>query len=187
MQKWLEQYKLPLMFALGGILSFGIIALAVRWQPSESITIIPPPPTATPGPMRVYIKGAVINPDVYVLPAGSILDEILPLAGGVAQDADLSQTNLAQVLHDGDQIYIPHIGELALVQADGQLTGGLININTASQAQLESLPGIGPSLAQRIIQYREQNGTFSNIDELQNVAGIGPAKFDGLKEFITIE
>jgi competence protein ComEA len=187
MKQWLEQYRTVFLIGIGIVIAAGVVTFAVRWQTPEPITIIPPPPTGTPGPIRVYITGAVVNPDVYTFPATAILKDGLSAAGGTVQDADLSQTNLAKLLHDGEQIYIPHVGELGLAQGGAGIPVGLININIATQAQLESLPGIGPSLAQKIIDYRDKHGPFPNIEALQNVSGIGPAKFDGLKEFITVE
>jgi competence protein ComEA len=140
------------------------------------------------------VSGAVNQSGVYSLPPDSIVQDAITAAGGTAADADLNRVNLAQVLHDGDQIHVPRIGEVptsAPVDSDGGndpvVPSGPININTATQAEFESLPGIGPAIAQRIIDYRETNGPFTSIDQLQNVSGIGPAIFDQIKDLVTVE
>jgi len=151
-----------------------------------------PLPTSTPAPIRVYITGAVSQPAVYSLPPGSIVQDALQAAGGPTGDADLERINLAQELRDQQQVYIPRRGETAsrsLISggnSDSNSTGsGLVNINTASAAELETLPRVGPSTAQRIIAYRQEHGPFATIEEIQNVSGIGPATFEQLKDLIT--
>jgi len=129
---------------------------------------------------------------VYSLPPGSIVQDALQAAGGPTGDADLERINLAQELRDQQQVYIPRRGETAsrsLISggnSDSNSTGsGLVNINTASAAELETLPRVGPSTAQRIIAYRQEHGPFATIEEIQNVSGIGPATFEQLKDLIT--
>ena len=197
MNDWLEQHRTMILAIVGLLIAAGIGLFALRWQQPESIIIEPPAPTATPGPIRVYISGAVASPDVYTVPPGAILRDLLNAAGGTAADADLNALNLAAVLRDGDHIHVPRIGESptsAPVSQNGSgagaslpLPGGLININTASQAELESLPGIGPAIAGRIITYREANGPFASIEAVQDVSGIGPAIFDQIKALITVD
>jgi competence protein ComEA len=156
--------------------------------------IEPPAATATPGPIQVYISGAVVHPDVYSVSSGAIVRDALALAGGPASDADLNTINLAKTLHDGDQVYVPHVGEVPppAVSAEensespSSVPSGPININTATQAELETLPGIGPALASRIIDYREANGPFATIEAIQNVSGIGPATFENIKDLIMV-
>lgn len=152
-----------------------------------------PLPTATPAPMRVYVSGAVRRPDVYALPRGSIIRDALAAAGGATSDADLDCINLALEVQDQQQVYVPRRGE-ASPPAPGAsggasvrgTTGGKININTATAAELETLPRIGPTMAQRIVDYREANGPFKTIEDIQNVPGIGPTTFAGIKDLITV-
>ena len=129
---------------------------------------------------------------MYELPARSIVDDAVEAAGGPTDDADLDHINLAMELQDQQQVYVPHQGEISeppplISGGEGSGgSGGLVNINTATAAELETLPRVGPVTAQRIIEYRE-NGPFKTIEDIQNVPGIGPATFDGLKDLITVE
>jgi competence protein ComEA len=134
----------------------------------------------------------VVLPDVYTLPHGSIVKDALVAAGGAADDADLDRINLAAALAEGQHVYVPHQGEdlpPIEVPARGASSGadGLVNINTADAAQLETLPGIGPSLAGRIIAYREANGPFASVDDITQVSGIGPATLEEIRDLITTE
>lgn len=151
-----------------------------------------PSPTPTPAPLRIHVTGAVLQPDVYALPPGSTVEQAVEAAGGPAPDADLERINLAQELHDQQQVYVPRQGMANPPPiSGGGLTGdrtgdARININTATAAELETLPRIGPATAQQIIAYREANGPFTTIDEIQNVPGIGPATFAQIKDAITV-
>jgi competence protein ComEA len=151
------------------------------------------PPTRTPPPIRVYVSGAVRQPAVYEFPRGSIIQDAVSAAGGPADDADLDQINLALELQDQQQIHVPRQGESNPPPAvsgggsgSGETTGTPININTATAAELEMLPGIGSKRAQQIVEYREANGPFATIEEIQNVQRIGPATFEGFKVLITV-
>ncbi len=188
---------------LGVFLGIAIAALAFiladRTRPA-AIYITPPAPTvtplptATPGPIRVYITGEVLHPAVYELPAGAILQDVVLAAGGFSENANRDAINLAIPLNDGLHVHVPDLSqETALPLGSGGVvpstssTSQLININTATIEELDRLPGIGPSIAQRIIEYREQNGPFFSVEELLNVSGIGPAKLEQMKDLITIE
>lgn len=180
-----------IVVALAGVILFQ----SLRPRP-EPILLSPQPPhpspeaTVTPSPLRVYVSGAVEQPDVYLLPPGSIVKDALLAAGGAAAHADLDRINLALTVAEGQHIYVPRRGEEELpVQVPAQLplSGGLININTADAAALESLPGIGPSLAQRILDYRQAHGPFARIEDIQEVSGIGPATFAKIQDLITTE
>jgi competence protein ComEA len=189
MNQWLEQHRTLVLGAVGALIVVGVLAVLVRWRPPEPITIEPPAPTATPAPIRVYVSGAVLHADVYDLSPDSIAQDALTAAGGASGDANLDAVNLARPLSDGDQVYVPHVGEVVtpLPQEGGgaaPAASGPVNINTADQAALESLPGIGPALAQRIIEYREANGPFASIEDIQNVSGVGPATFEGFRDLI---
>ena len=181
--------------------------------PTAIVTQAPPPTstpeaTNTPPPLRVYISGEVIAPDVYILPPGSIIKDLILAAGGAAKQADLDTVNLAEELKDQQHIHIPAKEEARptppvssggktsqpTAEADTRSVslqiepqaGKKININTAKIAELELLPGIGPSFAKRIVEYREANGNFSAIEDVTHVKGIGPATFEKLKDYITV-
>lgn len=174
-------------------------------EATATATALPSPTsTPTPAPVRVYVTGAVANSDVYFLPAGSIVKDAIVAAGGFTSEADLERINQALELKDQQQIHVPRLGEDNApppVQGGaspednnnpandkvGPTTGGLIRINTATLEELDSLPGIGPAIAQRIIDYRENNGGFKTIEEISEVSGIGEATFAKIKDLITVE
>lgn len=145
---------------------------------------------AASGEVVVHVAGAVSAPGVYTLPADSRVDDAVRAAGATA-DADLSQLNLAQKLADGQKITVPVAGATpadgnsATTTADSD-NGGLININTATQEELESLPSIGEVRAQAIIAYREEHGGFRTTDELMEVSGIGEKIFADISPHITV-
>jgi competence protein ComEA len=189
MNQWLEQHRVMVLGGVGLLIVAGMAVFLVNWQPAATIVIEPPVPTQTPGPIRVYISGAVVNPNVYDLPPGAIVQDVVQMAGGPTADADLDRINLAEPLSDGQHIYVPHVGEVVVQDVQpgtDNATSGLVNINTAMQEQLESLPGIGPVIAQRIIEYREANGPFGVIEDIMNVPGIGPATFEDIRDLITV-
>lgn len=147
-------------------------------------------PENASGEVVVHVAGAVSSPGVYTLPADSRVDDAVRAAGATA-DADLSQLNLAQKLADGQKITVPVAGAApadgssAATTADND-NGGLININTATQEELESLPSIGEVRAQAIITYREEHGGFRTIDELKEVSGIGDKIFADISPHVTV-
>lgn len=191
-------------FFLGIAAGVGGLTMMNRVQPTP-IIIQPPPtsvPTATPGPLRVFVNGQVAAPDVYQLPPGSILQTAVAAAGGLTNEADTAVINLALPLQDGMHIYVPAEGEMvaepinmaAPVDADSGSAdtaatgsgGNPINLNTATLEELDSLPGIGPSTAEKIIEHRETNGPFTTIEAIMDVSGIGPAKFEAIQELIIV-
>jgi competence protein ComEA len=192
-----ERLQLLLMLILIIIVTFGIIALLITRPRPVPITVIPPeptgtspPPTAspTPGPITVYVTGAVNKPGVYALRWDSIVQNALEAAGGALPDADLDRINLADALRDNMQIHAPFKG----TPAPDLATPGdhnIVYINRAADpAELEALPGIGPALAEAILAYRSKiGGRFAGVDQLLEVPGIGPAKLDGMREFISLE
>ncbi len=191
-----QRYRGWLLFAaivvaLGGIILFQ--AIRPRTQPIVLLTAVPlasPESTPTPSPLRVYVSGAVQKPDVVLVPPGSIVKDALLAAGGAAEDADLDRINLALAVVEGQHIYVPRTGEVDLpVQplAQRSSSGLKVNINTADATALESLPGIGPALAQRILDYRQAQGPFARIEDIQEVSGIGPATFAKIQDLITTE
>lgn len=153
--------------------------------------------------MIIHISGEVKNPGIVTLEIGSRIMDAIKKAGGATREADLAQVNLAYELQDGQKVYIPNKKEKVTeyitessgnnVIVDGKNISNnnegndsKVNINTANLDELDSLPGIGPALAQRIIDYREQNGNFQSIEDLQNVKGIGDSKFSDIKDNIIV-
>lgn len=193
MGEWLERYRVSIFLGLMAVVLTGVLLLQLRRPQAagpimDSITPAPSPePTVTPRPLRVYVSGAVNNPDVYTVPPDSIAKDALLAAGGPVPDADLDRINLAAPLADGEHVYVPAVGEenLPVRSVSGIPVLDKVDINTASGAELEELPGIGPSLAQRILDYREANGPFVTIEDIVNVSGIGPATYENLKDLIT--
>ena len=158
--------------------------------------------TAGSGQIVVDVDGAVAHPGLYKLPPGSRVQAALAAAGGLSPQADAHRINRAAKLHDGQKLYVLSQGESApplaassgqgcegqsCTSADGGVAGsdaegqGLVNINTANAAQLTQLPGIGPAIAQKIIDYRTANGPFTSVDDLTKVPGIGAAKLAQIK------
>jgi competence protein ComEA len=138
----------------------------------------------------VQAAGAVMQPGLYRLPPGSRVDDLVQAAGGLASDADPDRVNLAALLSDGEKVYIPRVGEA--LPADASAGGASsaaaspIDLNTASIAQLDTLPGVGPATAQAIIDYRSQHGRFRSVDELLKVRGIGQAKLDQIRALVRV-
>ncbi|WP_182046534.1 helix-hairpin-helix domain-containing protein [Curtobacterium sp. ME26] len=169
-------------------------------------------PSASAAVAAVYVLGAVRHAGVVEVPVGTRVDAVLERAGGAAADADLARLNLARAVVDGERLYVPRVGETSVPEALGpDVTGGsggvgggagsgggggvgsaaggpdaVVDLNTADQATLETLPGIGPALAGRIIAWREEHGGFSSVDDLLDVSGIGQARLDDLRDRVRV-
>ncbi len=197
--------------AIGIAIGVGYLTLRKQVQPAPIVihpapTALPPDPTATPGPISVFVNGAVLAPGVYEMPLESRVNDAILLAGGFSAEAYRDGVNMAQPLFDGAQVYVSTLAQSAEIEqtlvagpvqnqpaasSNGTNTGisqgnGIIDLNTASRADLETIPGIGPATAQSIISYREDNGPFRDIEEVMNVSGIGEGKFDQMKEYLSI-
>ena len=141
--------------------------------------------------IAVYLCGEVCKPGVYVLQAGSRLYQAVEEAGGLTANAQAEAVNLARILADSEQIYIPNISE-SIDQIENETqnvissSDGLLNINQASESELMQLPGIGQVKAAAIVTYRNSNGPFSSIEEIKNVPGIKEAAFEKIKGMITV-
>jgi competence protein ComEA len=143
--------------------------------------------TSTPGTMTVYVVGEVARPqEMLTVPAGSRVEDAITAAGGATDNADLAQVNLSQRLNDGDYIYVPPL-EGATFPTPTPNRPPVIHINTASVEELDDLPGIGPALAQAIIDYRTENGPFRSLEDLDNVPGIGPSKLEAIRDLVVFD
>ena len=138
--------------------------------------------------IKVHIVGEVNKPGLVELDVGSRIYDAIELAGGITNNADISKTNLAYILSDGEKIYIPNFEDDDNVSGIVQTNSNIkININTAKLGDLKNIPGVGDSTANSIIEYREKNGKFILIEDIQNVSGIGQSKFEKMKEYITVK
>ena len=149
----------------------------------------------------VHVTGEVKKPGVVRLKEGSRVEDIINAAGGLTENADISNVNLAYIVEDGTNIRIPstddnkneeyitqNLGEGIVMQEENNNSNNtIININTANETELEELPGIGASIAGRIIEYRNKNGKFKSIEDIKNVTGIGNNKYDKIKDLIKVK
>ncbi len=140
------------------------------------------------GVLFVHVCGAVIREGVYELPSESRVFDAIEMAGGFREDADTKHVNQAELLKDEMRIYVPAIGEVAASEGNtgGIEADGRVNINKASKEELMSLPGVGESRADGIIQYREEQGAFQTIEDIMQVSGIKEGLFERIKELITV-
>ena len=194
---------------MAGFVLAAILLIVTRLPGGQPVTLQPAP---TQPPVVIQIIGEVVKPGVYTLPDGSRVQDAVNAAGGLLADANSNSVNLAARLEDGQQINIPSqngsvpgasapSGPLApsVPTATGApftvvstltptavSSASLININTATLEQLDTLPGIGPVTAQSIVTYRQQHGRFQHIEDIMNVSGIGPATFDKIQSLITV-
>lgn len=135
--------------------------------------------------IQVEVRGAVVSPGVVTVPSGARLQHVADAAGGFLPDADMSKLNLAGRVGDGELVMIPSVNDVAESTGSPPAVGGLVDINTATEAELLELPGIGEVLSARIVAYREEHGPFSSVDDLQLVEGISPRMVDELRPYIT--
>ncbi|HTL42334.1 MAG TPA: ComEA family DNA-binding protein [Pseudolysinimonas sp.] len=173
------------------LLGVGAAVLVTALTPHGSTAVVAPSAAPSAGAdaaqgavIYVHILGEVARPGLYALRDGDRGVDIVAAAGGFTPDADPAALNLARFLSDGEQIIVPAVGDGPA--APGQTTDGKVNLNTADAAALETLPRIGPAMAQRIIDWREQNGRFAAVEDLLDVTGIGDATFAGLKDLVTV-
>ncbi len=181
-----------LLGIMAGLAFSGVLVFVSRTPTGEAIILQPAP---TKAPLAVHIVGAVPRPGLYEFAEGARVQDAINAAGGLLVDADVDSLNLAALLEDGKQLIIQY-------QDGGDVTSNddtvdlpstddaspdeeLVNINTASLEELNALPGIGPTTAQKIIDYRTENGEYSTIEDIMNVSGIGPATFEEIKDLIT--
>ena len=130
--------------------------------------------------ISIHVVGEVVSPGLYQLPIGSRVSDLVEMAGGVSENASMSSVNLARILVDGEQVVVKSSVELQ------QELDSKISINDASADQLDEIPGVGPSIASKIIDHREKNGPFSSLQQLTEVSGIGPKMFENIEDLIRL-
>jgi competence protein ComEA len=167
-----------------GLLIGGLLWLVAAPPRGHAVTLMPAP---TAIQVVVQVNGAVVHPGVYTLPQGSRVKEVVAAAGGLLANAAKDQVNQAAWLEDGQVVEIPEKAETNAPDFNPEEVSYLVNINTASVEELDALPGIGPTLAQNIVNYRKQKGRFKRIEDLLEVPGMGPVTFDRIKNLISIE
>jgi competence protein ComEA len=176
---------------LGGLMGAGLLLLVISKPRGEKVELLPPPPKDM---LMIHVSGAVVDPDVYSLPAGSRVEDAIQAAGGTLPEADEHSLNLAARLEDGDKIRVPvKVTAMHSPQSTGDVPENPtqepsfpLDINIASQSELENLPGIGPVKAQAIIDYREESGPFEAIEDILEVSGIGEYTYELIRELITV-
>lgn len=162
----------------------------------SAVSSAPPARVAEQSPAEVYVHvlGAVANSGLFVLHTGDRVVDAIAAAGGFTADAERGGVNLARVVADGEQIMVPRMGEAAPVTGEAPAAGtgaaagsaGTVPLNSATAAELETLPRIGPAMAQRIVEYREANGPFTSVDQLLEVTGIGEKTLDAFRAQVTL-
>lgn len=210
MDDFLERWRVPIIAVLIVLIAGGLVVMYVRWPRMASpatrsglpVNLSPQsgnPVVKTAEPrqtgLKVYVTGAVAHPGVYPFRDGERVEDALKAAGGTLADADLSRLNLAQRLRDEGYIVVPRQGETPVPGASGvspsggassSSQSGKLNINTATLAQLDALPGIGATYAQRILDYRAQNGPFQTVSDLADKKLVPQGTLDKIKDTIDV-
>jgi competence protein ComEA len=181
-----KNWWLAAFIVVGILLGAGVLILVTRPPRGSPVTLLPAPTSA---PITVYVSGSVNQEGLYSLPAGSRINDAVQAAGGFTNDANSTLINLAGILTDGEQINVPELFFPTTTGTAGTQVdpvGAVVNINTASLEQLDTLPNIGIKTAQDIVDYRNANGPFIKIEDIMNVPGIGQGKYDAMKDQITV-
>lgn len=166
-------------------------SLPMAARPATATVAAAPPPSVVPADVVVQIAGAVVRPGVYHLPLGSRVGDLVTAAGGPIDGVDAAVLPLAAKVADGQRVYLPKPGEPVSAAAGVSVGGssasaGPVDLNSATVAQLDALPGIGPATAAAIVAYRDKNGPFKTIDGLLEIKGLGAAKVDALRELVRV-
>ena len=170
------------------------VEATIPFTSTSTVAVATVAPSTVPTLIAVHVAGAVSRPGVYVLLAGARVDDAVRAAGGATTRADLDMVNLARGVVDGEQVFIPRRGQRSggAPAPGGSSPGapatprGPVNLNTATASQLVDLPGIGPSIAAAIIEYRNRVGGFASVDDLEKVPGIGPAKMETIRPLVAV-
>ena len=172
----------------------GVVLFLRNGDDGEPVRIVPPPTVSSvenrpESESKAYVTGAVRKPGLYAIREGDRLADLIDLAGGITEDADMQAVNVAVRVKDEDHWKVPRIGEPTLVPSDAVFvdpTRGKVDINIADAELLETLPGIGETRAEAIIHHREQYGPFKRIDDIVAVPGIGATTLEGLRDLIEV-
>ena len=172
----------------------GVVLFLRDGDSGEPVRIIPPPSVSTEAnpvdvESKAYVTGAVRQPGLYTIKEGDRLADLIDLAGGITEDADMQAVNLAVRVNDQDHWTVPRVGDPSVVPPNVgpvDLPVGKVDINTADAELLETLPGIGETRAQAIIHHREQHGPFKRVDDIVAVPGIGAATLEGLRDLVEV-
>lgn len=170
-----------------GALAIAVIVGIVRGAGSAQ-SLAPAPVTVATASTSLYVhvSGAVNAPGLYVLHADARVVDAVAAAGGLAEDAEAAGVNLARPVTDGEQVIVPRVGEAPAAGPAGVTADGRVNLNSADEGALDTLPGVGPAIAGRIIEWREANGRFASVDDLLSVSGIGPKMLESLRDLVTV-
>ncbi len=182
----MKTWWLAAFIIIGVLLTAGVLLLVTRPPRGQPIILLPAP---TPAPITIFVSGGVRQAGLYALPYGSRVNDAIQSAGGFSEDADTGAINLAATLQDGEQVDVPtkvtSVGG-GLIANQNSASKHVVDINAATLEELDTLPGIGPITAQKIIDYRAANGPFLSTDGLLAVDGIGQATFEKIKGLITV-
>ena len=170
----------------------GVVLFLRDGDSGEPVRIVPPPTVSSvenrpESESKAYVTGAVRQPGLYTIKEGDRLADLIDLAGGITDEADMQAVNLAVRVNDQDHWTVPKLGEPTVVPSDAvsvESTSDKIDINTADAKLLETLPGIGESRAEAIIRHREEHGPFKRVDDIVAVQGIGAATLEGLRDLV---
>ncbi|CAM3931417.1 helix-hairpin-helix domain-containing protein [Mesobacillus thioparans] len=202
--EWIKENKIFVIAGIAALLFFlyasmdkgdeltegnpGALAMVADLDPKEEKEDVVPKEII----MKADIKGAVAHPGVYEVNEGSRVIDLIELAGGLENEADVTAINFAMYVQDEMSIFVPRIGEevhssSVPMQNAGGTANGKLDLNSAQSADLQTLPGIGPAKAEAIIEYRETNGPFKAIEDLKEISGIGEKTFEKLKDLISVK
>jgi competence protein ComEA len=174
-----------LLLVVGGRFLTGGADGAAGGSAGRELEVVEDEPADAPE-LVVHVAGAVRQPGLYTLEEGSRIDDAIARAGGATGKAMLDAVNLAAPVADGQQIVVPARGSSGSAPGGAATPGGRVHLNTATLEQLDTLPGIGPVTAQKILDYRDEKGAFQSVDELDAVPGIGPARLEQLRELVDL-
>jgi comEA protein len=197
--EFLERRRVPIILLLLVIIASGAAVLVVRWprlpsasgqagvSPSRLSQATLPAVRTVERQLKVYVIGAVLHPGVYTFRDGDRVEDAIKAAGGASEEADLSHLNLAQRLRDEGQVVVPLKSNTPVAGTPSAVQAAKLNINAASRAELESLPGIGATYAQRIVDYRTQHGLFQKMTDLVDAKLIPQSTFDKIKDLVDVK
>lgn len=182
------------LFIIVVLISFaGVMLLFSRPEPTV-ITINPPlptathAPTATPSPILVYVTGEVLQSELTIaLPYGSRVADAIAASGGLTELANRALVNMAGILRDGDQVHVPSLTTSGVGELPTPSGGTKIYVNHATVDELQALPGVGPALADRIVQFRKESGPFTRLVDLDEVPGVGEATLEKWRDLIAFD